>query len=103
MNRLFAVFMAGVFATAMAQAMAAEEMEMDMDKMGEDGMGGMQMMDADKDGKISKDEFMQAHAKMFAAMDRNKDGALDASEREMMMMHHGEMMHKGMMKNKHDG
>ena len=48
-------------------------------KCGE-GKCGMDMMDADKDGKVTKEEFMAAHEKMFAAKDTNKDGALDAAE-----------------------
>jgi len=64
------------------------------------GMGGMDkgmegcgknmgaMMDTDKDGKVSKDEFTKHHDEMFAQMDTNKDGTLDQSE----MGHMGKMM-----------
>lgn len=48
-------------------------------KCGE-GKCGMAMMDADKDGKVTKEEFMAAHEKMFAAHDTNNDGTLDESE-----------------------
>ena len=48
-------------------------------KCGE-GKCGMAMMDTDKDGKVTKEEFMAAHEKMFAAKDTNKDGSLDAAE-----------------------
>ena len=48
-------------------------------KCGE-GKCGMAMMDTDKDGKVSKEEFMAAHEKMFAAKDTNNDGSLDAAE-----------------------
>lgn len=41
---------------------------------------GMGMMDANKDGKVSREEFNKAHEAMFAAKDTNKDGVLDASE-----------------------
>jgi hypothetical protein len=46
------------------------------------------MMDTDKDGKVSKDEFTKHHDEMFAQMDTNKDGTLDQSE----MGHMGKMM-----------
>ena len=45
-----------------------------------EGKCGMEMIDTDKDGKVSKEEFMAAHEKIFAAKDTNKDGFLDASE-----------------------
>jgi uncharacterized low-complexity protein len=59
---------------------------------------GANMMDANKDGKVSKDEFMKSHEAMyepkdgnkaaylkakeneFAAKDKNKDGFIDATE-----------------------
>jgi len=46
------------------------------------------MMDTDKDGKVSKDEFTKHHDDAFAQMDTNKDGTLDQSE----MGHMGKMM-----------
>jgi uncharacterized low-complexity protein len=48
-------------------------------KAGE-GKCGMEMMDADKDGKVSKDEFIAAHEAMFVKHDANKDGFVDAAE-----------------------
>jgi uncharacterized low-complexity protein len=44
------------------------------------GACGAAMLDANKDGKISKDEFVNGHAAMFDALDTNKDGALDQAE-----------------------
>lgn len=62
------------------------------------GKCGASMMDANGDGKISRDEFMKSHEAMygpkdgnkaaylkakeaeFAARDKNKDGVLDAAE-----------------------
>lgn len=41
---------------------------------------GMPMMDADKDGKISKEAFTKRHEAMFDSMDANKDGFLDQAE-----------------------
>ena len=43
------------------------------------------MMDANKDGNVSKEEFMKAHETMFSNMDANKDGAIDKAEMGKMM------------------
>jgi uncharacterized low-complexity protein len=57
-------------------------------KCGEGKCGGMKMMkekmDADKDGAISKEEFMQHHEKKFAKKDKNSDGKLTEDEMKMM-------------------
>ncbi len=49
---------------------------------------GMQDADTNKDGAISRDEFMSSHQamadKMFAKMDANKDGKIDQAERDAM-------------------
>lgn len=47
----------------------------------------MSSVDVDKDGKISKDEFIKHHEQMFEKMDANKDGFLDESEMHHMMGH----------------
>lgn len=48
----------------------------------------MQDADTNKDGAISRDEFMAEHQaradKMFAKMDTNNDGKIDAAEHQMM-------------------
>lgn len=41
---------------------------------------GAAMLDANKDGKISKNEFVNGHAAMFDSLDTNKDGSLDQAE-----------------------
>jgi len=46
---------------------------------------GAAMMDANKDGNVSKEEFMKAHETMFSNMDANKDGAIDKAEMGKMM------------------
>jgi uncharacterized low-complexity protein len=48
-------------------------------KCGE-GKCGPSMMDANKDGKVTKDEFMKGHEAMFATKDVNKDGVLSGDE-----------------------
>jgi uncharacterized low-complexity protein len=55
-------------------------------KCGE-GKCGAGRMDADNDGKLSKDEFLKAHADMFAVMDGNSDGVVDSAE--MKAVHEG--------------
>ena len=54
----------------------------------------MSSADLDKDGKISKGEFMKHHETMFDKKDTNKDGFLDEAEMHRMKDH----MHK----HKHD-
>ncbi len=51
----------------------------------------MSSVDQNKDGKISKEEFMKHHEAMFDKKDANKDGVLDTTEMHCMMMDH---MHK---------
>lgn len=60
---------------------------------GGEGKCGMARMDADGDGKVTKDEFMQGHEAMFHKIDTNGDGVIDQAEREA---HMGKM--KGFMK-----
>ena len=45
-----------------------------------EGKCGLPMADANKDGKISKEEFTKQHEARFASMDANKDGVLDKAE-----------------------
>ncbi len=52
---------------------------------------GMLDADANKDGVISRDEFMAAHKaraeEMFSAIDSNNDGKVDAAERKAIHGH----------------
>ena len=57
---------------------------MNTDKGGE-GKCGMQRMDADGDGKVTKEEFMQGHEAMFDTIDTDGDGVLNADERSAHM------------------
>jgi Ca2+-binding EF-hand superfamily protein len=43
-------------------------------------MSGFQAMDANHDGKVSRDEHAAAARKMFTTMDANKDGKATAAE-----------------------
>ncbi len=43
-------------------------------------MDAMHMMDKDHKGYVTKDEFMKFHEAMFDNMDRNKDGKLSREE-----------------------
>ncbi len=47
----------------------------------------MSTVDADKDGKISREEFIKHHELIFDKKDTNKDGFLDESEMHHMMGH----------------
>lgn len=48
-------------------------------KSGE-GRCGMSMVDANKDGKVTKEEFLKHHEAIFDRIDTNKDGAVDQPE-----------------------
>ena len=54
-------------------------------KKADEPKGGMAMMDANKDGKVSKEEFIKGHEAKFGMMDANKDGFLDKAEMDKMM------------------
>ncbi len=43
-------------------------------------MSVMHMMDMDKKGFVTKDDFMKFHEIMFQKMDKNADGKLDRAE-----------------------
>ena len=55
------------------------------------GKCGMQRMDSDGDGKVTRDEFMKGHEDMFELIDKNGDGVIDSSERDA---------HRQMMRNR---
>ena len=59
--------------------------------MGMGMKGGMGMM-GDGDAKISKEEFLKQAEQRFAHMDANKDGVIDASDRQQMRKHMQECM-----------
>ncbi len=45
-----------------------------------EGRCGMSRLDADKDGKVTKQEFLKYHESVFDQIDANKDGAVDQLE-----------------------
>jgi uncharacterized low-complexity protein len=45
-----------------------------------EGRCGMSMVDANKDGKVTKQEFLNHHEAIFDRIDANKDGAVDQPE-----------------------
>ena len=47
-----------------------------------EGRCGASMADANKDGKITKEEWTAHHNAMFEHMDANKDGVIDKDERK---------------------
>ena len=86
MNKFNALAAAALLAAALP-ALAA-------DNMGK-GMGmemDMKMMDTNKDGMISKEEFMKHHEAMWEKMKKNKAGMVDMKDMGMM---HGDGMKKG--------
>jgi Ca2+-binding EF-hand superfamily protein len=68
----------------LAQIASAEQSATDGKRCGR--MQGMREADTNKDGAISREEFMTAHQaraeKMFTKMDTNKDGKIDQAERK---------------------
>lgn len=53
-------------------------------KHGRGRMGAMigRMADANKDGTVTRDEFLAAHVRRFDMIDANKDGTISAEERQ---------------------
>ena len=49
--------------------------------MRSEGRCGMHRMDADGDGKVTREEFMKGHEVMFDRIDQNGDGVIDPDER----------------------
>ena len=100
MNKFTSTLVAAALMCTTSFAFANEGMK-------HDGMhSGMAAMDANGDGMISKDEFMNFHQAQWDKMPKNKDGMV--MMKDMEKMHHDMMMkHDGMNKDdgmkKHDG
>lgn len=94
--RLITIVSAAVFAALSAHAAVAENAENPFATMAPasapvmlaEGRCGMDRMDLDGDGKVTREEFRQGHDAMFSSTDSNGDGVLDADERNA----HREMM-----------
>jgi len=71
----------------LSQTAIADHHEMNHDHAGAHGHN-WENADTNKDGVVSKDEFMVKHQqraeKMFSKMDANKDGTVDEAERKTM-------------------
>lgn len=59
----------------------------------------MKAMDTNGDGKISKEEYMAYHEKMWMSMKKDSSGMVDGKSM-MMSMHHGMMGDKDMSSDK---
>lgn len=84
MRKLLNATLAASLITASASMLMAQETEPRMERMHK-GMQAMKNMDADGNGEISKEEFVQAHEEMFASLDENGDDKLDQAEQKAMM------------------
>jgi uncharacterized low-complexity protein len=79
---LASVVVAGLGANTFAMApVSGARLMLAEGKCGE-GKCGMRRMDANGDGKVTKEEFMQGHEAMFDSMDANGDGVIDAGEHQ---------------------
>lgn len=52
-----------------------------------EGRCGASMADANKDGKVTKEEWSAHHNAMFEHMDTNKDGVIEKDEMQRKMKH----------------
>ena len=94
MNKLLSILLGAAFVSAAASVAAADDMKQGKGMaMGMD----MKMMDTNKDGMISKEEFMKHHEAMWEKMKKNKNGMVDIKDMNMMhdMMMKDDKMMKG--------
>lgn len=72
-------------------AISAGELQAHRERMrAERQAAHLQRMDANKDGKVSVEEFAAVHSERVARFDRNGDGVLDANDHRR---HHGDQHH----------
>jgi uncharacterized low-complexity protein len=62
---------------------------------GAEGKCGMGRMDADGDGNVTRDEFMQGHEAMFEKIDKNADGVIDQTEGDAHIKEMRQFMKEG--------
>lgn len=74
-------------------ALQAEKPAGKLPRKGPGSMPGrmLEMMDANKDGKVSKEEWQTHHEQRFAEMDADKDGSITPAE---VKEHHSKMREK---------
>jgi hypothetical protein len=79
-------FLTGALALSMlVPAAAAFAGHHEHGEMGEDHKSKAYKVDTNKDGMVSKDEFMAAHEKRFEKIDADSDGALSREELKASM------------------
>lgn len=81
MKNIFAL-MAGLCAFAALPAFADHHGDMHGKMMDGKHPFGLEKLDANGDGSVSKDEFMAAHEEKFTEMDTNGDGVISKEELE---------------------
>ena len=84
---LAVVVMAGGVLLGTAAAQTPDAKAQDKLGLGEDEVKQLVLlMDADKNGKISKDEYMRFMAAEFERLDKDKSGELDVKELKQSML-----------------
>jgi hypothetical protein len=83
MNKMLALALTGGLMCTAALAMADDAMK-------SDAMHSKMSMDANNDGMVSKDEYMNYYQSQWDKMPKNKDGMV--MMKDMNMMHHDKMM-----------
>ncbi len=90
MNKAMLIPCALVLGLALAAAPAAA-----MPGAGKSSAESFQKMDADKDGKVTREEFAKAHPGMkdsaFGMLDKDQNGCLSQEEWDSFMQGHGAM------------
>jgi EF hand len=93
-SRRTIVSAAGLFAASALQTASAQDTPQDGSKKDKNIAAGeaeakrmLLLMDADKNGKVSKQEFMRFMEAEFDRLDVNKDGELDVKELTRSRVH----------------
>jgi len=96
MSKLLSVLCGAALISVSASSVAADNMQQGKGMRSAD----MKMMDTNKDGMLSRDEFMKHHEGMYEKMKKNKDGMVDMKDMGMMQsgMKDDKTMKSGAMK-----